>query len=138
MDGCGESDCDFAGAYHVAHVFVIDAAELPWGYALDGLGRVDDVQVLLACDGAVQEMVDMPYLEGDVRAFAFLECKWLCDCVEICQFYQVSVLQLGVPSTGNEDDVLAYVLLNDKPGASCQAQAFALSDGMEPESLVRA
>ncbi|MBQ2074152.1 MAG: dockerin type I repeat-containing protein [Bacteroidaceae bacterium] len=50
----GGSDCDFAGAYHVAHVFVIDAAELSGGYALDGLGRVDDVQALFAGEGADQ------------------------------------------------------------------------------------
>ena len=136
MPSKGFSDGYFAGADHVAHVFVIDAAELSGGYALDGFWRMDDVQVSLACDGAVQEMVDMAYLEGDVHAFAFLEVKGLGDCAEICQFYQVSVLQLGVPAACYEDDVLAYVLLDDKPRASCQVQAFALADGVEPESLV--
>jgi len=42
----------------------------------------------------------------------------------------------GVVSVGDEEDVALDILFYDEPGAAAEAKAFALSDGVEPVSVV--
>ena len=58
--------------------------------------------------------------------------------MEVRQAEVVSVLQLRVPAVCHEDDVLLHVLLHDEPRTAAQAQAFPLTNGVEPEAFVLA
>ena len=95
---------------------IIDAAKLPGGNALNGLVGVDVIALIIQGDDAWHEVVDVAHLEGDGH-FLLFEGGWegTCDEVHVRQTEVVAVLQLGVPSVSNEDDVLLHVLLHDKP-----------------------
>ena len=82
----------FSAAKHICHVGIVDAAELAWGYALYGLGRVDDVTFGFASDSALHEVVDVAYFEGDVHLLAFGQREWVGDIMEVCQTELVTVL----------------------------------------------
>jgi len=45
---------------------------------------------------------------------------------------------LGVVAVGDEEDVFLDVLLDGEPGTAAEAEAVALTDGVEPESFVHA
>ena len=95
---------------------IVDAAKLPGGNALNGLVGVDVIALIIQGDDAWHEVVDVAHLEGDGH-FLLFEGGWegTCDEVHVRQTEVVAVLQLGVPSVSNEDDVLLHVLFHDKP-----------------------
>ena len=70
-------------------------------------------------------------LEGDLTGG-----QARCEEMEIADGEVLFIRRLGVVAMRDIEDVLRHILLDDKPGAAAKAHALALTDGMEPESLV--
>ena len=98
---------------------------------------MDVITFVVEADEARHEVVHMTYLELDGHGFVALQDgQRLCDEVEVCQTEVVSILQLRVPAIRHKDDVLLDILLHNEPRTTTQAQAFPLTDGVEPKAFV--
>ena len=57
--------------------------------------------------------------------------------MEVCHLDVVLIYFLWVIAMTDEEDIALEVFLYDEPWSTSESQAFTLSDGIEPESLMR-
>ena len=111
---------------------IIDDTELAWGNAVD-LGFGVDYERLRT--GPLQRgrkiLRRMADLEGD---FNRLERQG--QEMKIMDRERLAISRLRVIAMRDIEDITCHILLHHKPGASREAHALALSDGMEPKSSV--
>ena len=123
---------------------VVDDAELAWRHAVDRfsgmhhvLAVVDQFQPCWQKFGGVANLDgDISHTRGLTLCVVYGELS--VDAVEVADGEMLPVGRGRVVAVGDVDDVLLDVFLHDKPRAATQSHTFALSNGVEPVSLVMA
>ena len=125
-------------------VLVVDDAELSGRYAVHGLVGMEDGGVAVEqLEGAGQVAGCVPDLEGDAQMAAVANCRRTGivggragEPVEIVHGDVLPVGRLWIVAVADVEDVAVDVLPDDEPRAAAEAEALALSDGVEPVALV--
>ena len=111
---------------------VIDYTELTGSYAVDLLLAMDDIGII-SC-GLHRSLVPLgsvAYLEGDALGKAG-DGKVM----EVVDGERLLVGCLGVVAMGHIEDIVGDILLDYKPRTTTEAESLALTDGVEPQTLV--
>ena len=134
----------FLKRYHSAAiaqmaVLVVDNCKLPWRDALNILVALDEPLIAL-------DMRQMP--GGKVWSVAVFECylmsavlafPWVAaDEVYLIKVDDSAILLAGAVAVAYINGIVLNVLLNHIPGSATQAQALALTNGVEPIAVVLA
>ena len=125
-------NCNFGRAVAAMVVFIIENAELAGGYSVDWCLGVDDERFLgclLQSSGKI--FGGVANFEGDVSAL-----HWNCEPVDVVDGEGGLVGGGGVVAVGDVEDVVGDIFFDDEPGATGEAHALALADGVEPEAFV--
>lgn len=111
---------------------VVNDTELAGGYAMDLLLAMDDIGII-SC-GLHRSLVplgSMAYLEGDALGKAGDG-----EVMEVVDGERLLVGCLGVVAMGHIEDIVGDILLDYKPRTTTEAESLALTDGVEPQTLV--
>ena len=111
---------------------VIDYTELTGSYAVDLLLAMDDIGII-SC-GLHRSLVPLgsvAYLEGDALGKAGDG-----EVMEVVDGERLLVGCLGVVAMGHIEDIVGDILLDYKPRTTTEAESLALTDGVEPQTLV--
>ena len=111
---------------------VIDYTELTGSYAVDLLLAMDDIGII-SC-GLHRSLVpfgSVAYLEGDALGKAGDG-----EVMEVVDGERLLVGCLGVVAMGDIEDIVGDILLDYKPRTTTEAESLALTDGVEPQTLV--
>ena len=70
------------------------------------------------------------------RVLLFCEFRSSGKEVKIVHKEVLFIGRFGIVSVANVENILRNVFLNNEPGSAAKAETFALSNGMEPQTLV--
>ncbi len=117
-------------------ILVVDNAVLAGGDALDLLAGFDAVEVTDVMKEARGKVGGVADLEGDGFGVGEFAPGVFGNEVEALEVDDAAVLGVGVVAVGDVDDVSLDVFFDNEPGATAEAEAFALADGVEPVAVV--
>ena len=113
-------------------VLVVNDTELAGGYAMDFLLAMDDIGTvgnLLDC--CLMPFGGVAYLEGDTLGKIGKSEK-----MEVVDRKILLIGCLRVVAMGDIENVVLYILLDNKPWTATKTKSLALTDGVKPQSLV--
>ena len=113
-------------------ILIINNTKLAWSYSVNrGLG-MDDVSIrgdLFHFGGII--LWGMTNFKRNISTL-----YWDSEPVEVVDGEVGLVGGGGVVAMGDVEDVVGDIFFDDEPGASGEAHAFALTNGVEPEAFV--
>ncbi len=129
-------------------LWVVDNAELTWGYALQGtLGMDGKAPVGLKADGGRTEVWRVTDLQRHGELWHTSRIRWVGKARifkrvngQPMWFHYVEMVGVGgdgIVTVGHPQDVPLYVFFHHIPWSSAKTQSFALTDGVEPETAVQ-
>lgn len=113
-------------------IFIINYAELAWSYTMNCLFRMNHPSAIIEFfDSSRMILRCMSNLEGYLlhRHFPGKE-------MEVLQWEILLISRLRVITMTYIQNIVLHILLDDEPRTATKAQSLALTDGMEPQSLM--
>ncbi len=129
--------CYDATAVTEMTLLVVDDSKLAGGYALHIAVALDDPLIIMQMgESGLKHQGSVAILERDAHGARSITPRITRYEVHLIEMKNASILFGSAITVAHIDDVVAHILLYHIPGASTQAQAFALTDGVEPVAIV--